>query len=173
MNLNIILAGIDLLQPGTGLLIWTLVAFLIVFFILKKFAWKPILATLKQRETEIADSIATADRVKAEMAQLKSENEAMMVQAREERALLIKEAKEQSDKMIADAKEKAKVEYDRILADAQSAIHHQKMAAITDVKNQVGSLVLEVSEKILRKQLANKDEQENYIKQLAADVKLN
>lgn len=163
----------DLLMPGTGLLIWTLVAFLVVFLILKKFAWKPILASLKERETGIADAIATADRVKAEMAQLKNENEAMMAKAREERAIMIKEAKEQSDKMLADAKEKAKGEYDRILADAQTAIQHQKMAALTDVKNQVGALVIEVTEKVLRKQLDNKAEQENFIKQLAADVKLN
>ena len=163
----------DLLMPGFGLLIWTLLAFIIVFLILKKFAWKPILATLKERETGIADAIATADRVKAEMAMLQNENEAMMAKAREERAVMIKEAKEQSDKMIADAKERAKNEYDRILADAQSAIQHQKMAALTDVKNQVGALVIEVTEKVLRKHLDNKTEQESFIKQLAADVKLN
>lgn len=163
----------QLLQPGLGLLFWTFLVFVIVFVILKKFAWKPILSTLKERETGIAEAIATAEKTKAEMAQLKAENEALLQKALEERAALIKEAKEQSDKMIAEAKDKAKAEYDKILADAQAAIWQQKNAAITDVKNQVGALVVEVSEKILRRELSNKAEQENYIKQLADAVKLN
>ena len=163
----------ELLQPGLGLLVWTLIAFAIVFFILKKFAWKPLLAALKERETGIADAISSAEKVKLEMASLKNENEALMNQAREERAVMIKEAKLASDKMIAEAKDKAKAEYDRIIADAQQAINQQKNAALTDVKNQVGALVIEVSEKILRRELANKAEQESYIKQLAETVKLN
>ncbi|MFP5040467.1 F0F1 ATP synthase subunit B [Parasediminibacterium sp. JCM 36343] len=163
----------ELLLPALGLLFWTFVAFIIVYLILKKFAWKPILASLKERETGIADAISSAEKVKAEMASLKNENEALMNKAREERGIMIKEAKIASDKMIADAKEKAKVEYDRIIADAQQAILQQKNAALTDVKNQVGALVIEVSEKILRRELANKAEQESYIKQLAETVKLN
>jgi F-type H+-transporting ATPase subunit b len=163
----------ELLTPGFGLIFWTLLAFIIVFLILKKFAWKPILAALKERETNIADSIATAEKVKAEMAQLKSENEALLQQAREERATLIKEAKLQSDKMVTEAKEKAKAEYDKIVADAQQAIQSQKNAALTEVKNQVGALVIEVSEKILRKELSNKTEQEALIKQLTQEAKLN
>ena len=163
----------ELLQPGLGLLVWTLIAFAIVFFILKKFAWKPLLAALKERETGIADAISSAEKVKLEMASLKNENEALMNRAREERAVMIKEAKLASDKMISEAKDKAKAEYDRIIADAQQAINQQKNAALTDVKNQVGALVIEVSEKILRRELANKAEQESYIKQLAETVKLN
>ncbi len=163
----------DLLVPALGLLFWTLLAFLIVFFILKKFAWKPILKSLKDREHSIADSLATAERVKKEMAQLKSENEALLAKAREERAIMIKEAKDTADKMLSDAKEKAKSEYDRIVSDAQSAIQQQKMAAITDLKNQVGNLVVEVAEKVLRRELSNKSDQENYIRQLSNEVKLN
>ncbi len=163
----------ELLLPGLGLLVWTLLAFIIVFLILKKFAWKPILSSLKERETGIADAIASADKIKAEMAQLKNENEALLQKAREERAQLIKEAKDTADKMVAEAKNKAKSEYDRILADAQLAIEQQKNAAITDVKNQVGNLVVEVAEKVLRKELNDKSAQENYIKQLADGVKLN
>jgi len=163
----------ELLLPGLGLLIWTLVAFLIVLFILKKFAWKPILKGLKDRETGIADAISSAERVKAEMALLKNENEALLAKAREERAILLKEAKETSDKMIADAKDKAKSEYDRILSDAQQAIQQQTNAAMVNVKNQVGNLVIEVAEKVLGRELADKAQQENYIKQLADGVKLN
>ena len=163
----------DLLVPSFGLLLWTLLAFLIVFFILKKFAWKPILAALKEREVGIAESLATAEKVRGEMSLLKSENEALLVQAREERAKMIKEAKETSDKMISDAKDKAKLEFERIVADAQAAIQQQRNAALTDVKNQMGKLVIEVSEKVLRRELSNKSEQENYIKELAEAVKLN
>jgi len=104
---------------------------------------------------------------------LKNENEAMMAKAREERAVMIKEAKETADKMVADAKEKAKAEYDKIVSDAQVAILQQKNAALTDVKNQVGSLVIQVAEKVLSRELSNKGEQENYIKQLTEGVKLN
>src|SRR5215210_3947580 len=146
----------ELLNPNFGLLIWTLIAFLLVFFILKKFAWKPILSSLKERETGIANSLATAEKVKAEMALMKSENEALLAQAREER-----------DKMISNAREKAKTEFERIVADAQGAINQQKNAALIDVKNQIGKLVIEVSEKVLRRELANQKEQETYINQLA------
>lgn len=163
----------EFLQPNLGLIVWTLLAFLIVLFILKRFAWKPILQSLNDRENTIAGSLATAEKVKGEMMLLKSENEALLLKAREERALMIKDAKDTSDKMIADAKERAKNEYDRILRDAQSAIEQQKMAALIDVKNQVGNLVIEVAEKVLRRELSNKGEQESYIRQLANDVKLN
>ncbi|MCZ2222250.1 MAG: F0F1 ATP synthase subunit B [Chitinophagales bacterium] len=159
--------------PDIGLLFWNIVAFIVLFFVLKKMAWKPILKAIKTREDGIDEALSKAEKVKAEMAQLANENEALLQKAREERAVLIRDAKEQSDKMIAEAKEKAKSEYDRIVADAQVAINQQKNAALTDVKNQVGALVIEISEKILKRELNNKAEQENYIKQLAEEVKLN
>jgi F-type H+-transporting ATPase subunit b len=163
----------NLLTPDLGLFFWNLVAFLIVLIILKKFAWKPILEALKERELGIADAISTAERVKVEMSQLKSENEILMAKAREERGVILKEAKEFSDRMISDAKDKAKVEYGKIVADAQAAIQQQKNAALIDVKNQVGALVIEVSEKILRRELGNKLEQEKFINQLAEEANLN
>lgn len=163
----------QLLTPDLGLFIWNLLAFLIVFYILAKFAWKPILKSLKERETGIADALATAEKVKLEMAALKSENEALLAKAREERAQLLKEAKDTKDKIISDAKEAAKTEAARILTDAHASIQQQKNAALTEVKNQVGNLVIEVAEKVLRRELGNKAEQENYIKQLANEVKLN
>ena len=95
------------------------------------------------------------------------------MQAREERAMMIKEAKETKDKMIADAKEEARAQASKIMTDANAAIQHQKMAALTEIKNTVGNLVIEVSEKVLRKELANKSEQENYISALTQDLKLN
>jgi F-type H+-transporting ATPase subunit b len=157
----------DLLTPSFGLLFWTLLAFLVVFFLLRKFAWGPIMQALGEREKTIADSLSTAERVKAEMAQLKSENEALLVQAREERAQMLKEAKETKDKIINDAKEQAKLEANKIFADANQALENQKMAALTDVKNQIGTMVIEVSEKVIRKELSNKAAQESYIRTLA------
>ncbi len=132
-----------------------------------------IIGGLAEREKNIADSLATAEKIKLEMAQMKNDNEAILTQAREERANMIKEAKATKDKMISEAKEEAKVQANKIITDAHAAINVQKMAALTEIKNQVGSLVLEVSEKVLRKELSNKAEQENYIKTLATEVKLN
>ncbi len=162
-----------LLTPELGLLFWTLLAFLIVFFVLRKFAWRPILASLDQREKNIAGSLETAERVKREMAQLKSENEELMARAREERAVMLKEARDTKDRIVNEAKEQAKVEANKIILEAQQQINAQKMAAITDVKNEVGKLVVEVTEKVLRKQLAGKEAQEAHIKGLINDIKLS
>jgi F-type H+-transporting ATPase subunit b len=162
-----------LLLPEFGLLIWTLLAFLIVFFILGKYAWPAIVKGLRDRESGITDALATAERVRAEMAQLKSENEALLAQAREERAIMLKEARDTKDKIINEAREQAKIAADKILTDAQGMIEQRRMAALIDVKNEIGMIVVEISEKILRRQLENLPEQERYIKQLAEEVKLN
>ena len=162
-----------MLTPALGLFVWNLIAFLILLFILRKLAWKPILKSLKTRESNIADSLATAERVRAEMAQLKSENEALLAKAREERAQMLKEARDTKEKIINEAKEQAKTEANKIIVEAQAAIQQQKMAALTDVKNQVGNLVIEVAEKVLRRELGDKSKQEAYIKELAEEVKLN
>ena len=163
----------DLLLPHLGLIVWTVLAFLIVLFILKKYAWQPILKGLNEREANIADSIATAEKVRLEMAQLKNENEDLLAIAREERAAMLKEAKEIKERMINSAKEDARVQAAQMIADAHVAIENHKMKAITDLKNQVGNLVIEVSEKILRRELTDRQAQENYIKELADEVKLN
>jgi F-type H+-transporting ATPase subunit b len=163
----------ELLLPKLGLIFWNLLAFLIVFFILKKFAWPQIIKALKQREESIANSLATAEKVRAEMAQMKSENEALLAKAREERGQILKEARDTKDKIINEAKEQAKVEANKIITEAQAAINAQKMAALTEVKNQVGNLVIEVSRKILKKELSGKDAQEAHIKELVDEVKLN
>ncbi|MHB1921605.1 MAG: F0F1 ATP synthase subunit B [Chitinophagaceae bacterium] len=163
----------DLLHADFGLIFWTTVVFLIVFFILKKFAWKPILQMLDEREKGIADSIATAERIKAEMSQMKSEHEQVLQEAKAERGRILKEAKDIKDQIIAAARDQAKIEARKIIDDAQIAINNQKMAALTEVKNQVGNLVIEVAEKILRRELSNKGEQQNYIRQMAEEIKFN
>lgn len=162
-----------LVKPDLGLVIWMTLTFFIVLFVLAKYAWKPILKAVKTREDNIENAISQAAKVHAEMAQLKNDNEALLTKAREERATMLKEAKDIKDKMITDAKDLAKAEANKIIVDAQAAINYQKMAALTDIKNQVGNLVIEVSEKVLRKELGNKAEQENFIKQLAGEIKLN
>lgn len=163
----------ELLLPKLGLLIWTLLAFLVVFFILKKMAWPAIMKGLRDRENTITESLATAQKVQLEMAQMKSENEELLAKAREERAAMLKEARETKDRMISEAKDQAKAEANKIITEAQAAINAQKMAALTEVKNQVGKLVIEVSEKVLRKELGNKEAQEAHIKGLVDGVKLN
>jgi len=163
----------DLLTPAFGLLIWTLLAFGIVFFILKKYAWPAIVKGLKDREQSIADSLATAEKVKAEMANMKSEHEALLAQAREEKTLILKEARDVKEKIINESKEAAKTEAAKIITEAQATIESHKMAAITEIKNQLGNMVVVVAEKILKRELSNKEEQEAHIKGLVDEVKLN
>ena len=145
----------DLLIPAFGLFFWTALAFLIVLFLLKKFAWKPILSALDEREKGIADSLTSAEKVRSEMSMMKSEHESLLNQAREERTLLLKDAKETRDKIVNEAKDAAKDEANKIMMEAR------------------GTLVIDVAEKVLRKELANKDEQNNYIKTLAEQIRLN
>ncbi len=162
-----------LVLPDIGLVFWNTIAFLVLLIVLGKFAWKPMLKAIAERESGIEEALLRADKMKAEIAAMQNENEALLAKAREERAGMIKDAKETADKMVSEAKDKAKQEYDRIISDAQLAITQQKNAALTEVKNQVGTLVVEVAEKILRKELSNKADQESYIKQIAEGVKLN
>ncbi len=162
-----------LVLPDIGLVFWNTIAFVVLLVVLGKFAWKPMLKAIADRENGIEEALLRADKMKAEIAAMQNENEALLAKAREERAGLLKDAKETADKMVSEAKDKAKHEYERIINDAQLAITQQKNAALIDVKNQVGNLVVEVAEKVLRKELSNKAEQESYIKQIAEGVKLN
>lgn len=163
----------DLLHPDFGLIFWTTIVFLLTFFVLAKYAWKPILKLLDEREKGIADSIASAEKIKGEMNQLKSEHEQVLRDAKAERSQILKEAKELRDRIIAEAKEGAKTEARKIIEESRIAINNQKMAAVTDVKNQVGVLVIEVAEKVLRRELASRDEQQRYIASLTEEFKLN
>ena len=162
-----------LLIPDFGLFFWTLLCFLIVLFILKKFAWGPIVKTLHERESGIADSIAAAEKVKEEMKLMQAQNENLLIQAREERTLMLKEAKETKDKIIGEAKEQAKAEAGKIMDDTRLQIERQKNAAMTEVKNEIGKLAVEVAEKILRKQLTGQEAQQGYVQMLADEIKLN
>ncbi|MBD0332534.1 MAG: F0F1 ATP synthase subunit B [Chitinophagaceae bacterium] len=163
----------ELLTPGFGLIFWTLIAFLLVFYILKRFAWPQIINGLKKREQTIAESLATAERIKAEMQQYKSEHEELLAKAREERGAILKEARETKERIINEAKEQAKTEASKIITESRQAIENQKMAAIIDVKNEVGKMVIEIAEKVLRRELSSKEAQEQHIKDLIDEVKLN
>lgn len=163
----------ELLTPELGLFVWTLLAFLIVFVILRAVAWKPILKGLGERERGIADSIAQADKVRAQMAQLQSENEAALRAAREERAVMLREAKEAGDAMIAKARAEAKATADKMIEDAREQIHNNKMAAITDVRNEIGQLSVTIAERILREKLQGEASQNAFAQNLAKELTLN
>lgn len=163
----------ELLKPELGLIVWTTIILLSLIFILTKFAWKPILKGLNDREKTIAEALNTAEKTKLEMASMKSEHEKLLNEARQERSLILKEAKDMKDAIIGEARDKAKIEGAKLIEEAKREIDNQKMAAIIEVKNAAGNLVLDVSEKILRRELNNKDEQVKYINTLVEQSKLN
>jgi F-type H+-transporting ATPase subunit b len=172
MTIGILLLN-PLLSPSYGLIVWTLLAFLIVLYLLKKFAWKPILKSLQEREDSIQLALDTAKKAREEMASLKSDHEKIVAQAKADRDTILKEAREIKDKMIAEAKGLASKEGERIIASARESIQHEKMAAITDLKNQVAHLSIEIAEKILKQELSEKDKQKTVINNLLQDVKMN
>lgn len=163
----------ELLTPELGLFVWTLLAFLIVFFILRAVAWKPILKGLGERERGIADSISQADKVRAQMAQLQNESEVALRQAREERTIMLREAKDAGDAMIAKAKAEAKMAADKIIEDARLQIQNNKMAAITDVRNEIGQLSVTIAERILREKLQAEGAQNAFAQDLVKELTLN
>lgn len=163
----------SLITPDIGLLFWMFVSFGIVLFILKKFAWKPILDSVKEREDSIEEALAQAGKAKEELEKLQANNEDLLKQAREERDLLIKEAREAKDTMISEAKGKAKEEADKILVSARETIESEKIAAVADLKSQVAVLSIEIAEKILRDELSAEDKQKKLVNNLLEDVNLN
>ncbi len=161
-----------LVTPEIGLLVWTTISFVILFFLLAKFAWKPIMAAIYLRERSIEDSLLKAEAAKEEMSRLTSENEALLKQARAERDVILHEAKKVKDQIIADAKEAAHTEGARMIEMARIEINSQKAIAMADVKNQVASLSLEIAEKVLKQQLADQQKQDELVSQLLKEVKL-
>lgn len=162
-----------LLSPSIGLIVWSLLAFLTVLWLLKKFAWKPILKALDEREKSIQQALDAAERARQEMANLKANNELIIAEAKAERDVILKEAREIKEKIIAEAKERAGKEAEKMIAIARENIQNEKMAAITELKNQVAHLSIEIAEKILRQELKEKDKQKMVINTLLQDVKMN
>ena len=163
----------DFVTPGIGLVFWMSVTFLIVLFLLKKFAWKPILNMIHEREASIEDALASAEKAKREMKELQANNERILNEARGERDKMLKEARETKEAIIAEAKAKAQKEADRLLTIARENIHNEKMAAISELKNQVATLSIEIAEKILKEHLSSDDKQKALVKNLLQDVNLN
>ena len=142
-------------QPAFGVVFWMTLSFLTVLFILAKFAWKPILKSLHEREQGIEDALNESKRMREEMARMAANNEELMRQAREEREVLLKEARDIRDREIAEAKAKAKAEADALLGRAREDIRNEKNAAITEMKNQVAELSIQIAERILRDKLGD------------------
>jgi F-type H+-transporting ATPase subunit b len=163
----------ELITPGLGLIFWMTLTFVILLFLLRAFAWKPILKALKEREISISEALSAADKAKAEMEELMFSNEQLLAETKNERDNILNEARKMQEKMIDQAKDKAREEADRIIASAREAIRNEKMAAMTDLKNQLGELALEVAKKILHRELSDSGKQEEYIKKLLEEVKFN
>jgi F-type H+-transporting ATPase subunit b len=163
----------ELVKPSIGLLFWMLVSFGIIFWILKKFAWKPILTMLKEREDSITNALNSAERAKKEMEALQSNNEKLLAEARNQRDIMMKEAREIKEQIIGEAKGAAQKEADKLMKSARESIQSEKNAAISEMKNQVAALSIEIAEKILKEELSSSEKQKTLVKTLLNDVNLN
>jgi F-type H+-transporting ATPase subunit b len=163
----------DLITPEFGLFFWQTIVFLILIFLMARFAWKPVLNGLRQREETINDSLASAENARKEMQNLKADNEKLMQEARAERDAVLREARELKEKIFADATEEAQEKADSIVAQAKTSIEMEKRAAMADIKNQVASLSIQIAEKVVRKELSSKEKQHQMIDDMLGDVTLN
>ncbi len=163
----------ELITPGLGLVFWMVLSFSVILFILKKFAWKPILKALKERENTIDTALKSADKAREEMGQLKAENERIIIEAKNVRDSLLKEARQVKDKLISEAKQKANSEANKIIADAKRKIENEKEAALDEIKNQVAGFSVDIAEKILKKKLEKTKDQQDLINELIDEIKIN
>jgi len=163
----------ELITPHIGLIFWTGLIFLLLMFILTKFVWKPVLAAVNEREQKISDALELAEKTKAEMTALQAANENLLKEARAERDAIVKDAKEVATKMVETAKNDAKSEATKIVEAARVSINAEKVAAISELKNQVASISLEIAEKIIRGELASSDKQKALAEKLASDINMN
>ena len=163
----------DLVNPGFGLVFWTAITFLILLWILRKFAWKPILGAVSDREESIKDALAAAEDAKKEMQNLQADNERILKEARAERDAMLKEARELKEGIISDAKEQAKVEGDKMMKQAKEAIESERNAAVADIKAQVANLSVDIAEKVIKEELSDKKKQLKLVDGLLGDIKLN
>ena len=162
-----------MIEFDPGLIIWTTIIFILLLLVLKKFAWKPILAAVDERNKSIEDALKAADKAKKEMLALNTDNERILIQAKKERDALLKEGREIKDNIIAEAKDKAKLEADKILITAKEQINNEKMKAITELKNQVAEMSIDIAEKILKSELSDKNKQKELIAEALKSNELN
>lgn len=163
----------ELVQPGLGLIFWMTLSFSILLWILAKFAWKPIMKGLKERENTIDEALNAANKAKEEMKELKFSNEQLLKEAKEERDNILRDARHVKENIIEEAREKAGEEANRIVENAKEAIQYEKMAAITEMKNELASLSIEIAEKILKEELKATDKQKKLIDKLIKEVSDN
>ena len=163
----------ELVTPEIGLIFWTTIVFLLLLIVLKKYAWQPILAAVDERNKSIEDALKAADKAKKEMLALNTDNERILTEAKKERDALLKEGREIKDNIIAEAKDKAKIESDKILITAKEQINNEKMKAITELKNQVAEISIDIAEKILKSELSDKNKQKELIAEALKSNKLN
>ena len=162
----------DLITPDVGLLFWTLVSFIILYLILRKFAWGPILTAVKEREESIKAALDAADNAKKEMENLKADNEKILNEAKTEREIMLKEAREMKSKLISDAENEAKVKAKTMVEAAKTAIQNEKNSAMNELKNTVVDLSVGIAEKLISEELADKDRQLKMIEEILDDSKL-
>ncbi|MFY7812046.1 MAG: F0F1 ATP synthase subunit B [Flavobacterium sp.] len=156
-----------------GLFFWQAIILLVLILLLVKYAWKPIMNTLTQREESIKNSLQLAEQAKIEMQNLQASNEKLLAEARAEREILVKEGRDMKKQIIEDARVKAQEQTDKMVEAAKDAITKEKAAVLFDMKNQIASLALEISEKVLKNELNNKDTQSKLVESLLAETKLN
>ncbi|MFA6924308.1 MAG: F0F1 ATP synthase subunit B [Bacteroidales bacterium] len=163
----------ELVTPGLGLIFWMTISFGILLFILGKFAWKPIIRMLKEREESIENSLRAADKAIEDIEKLKISNEELLREAKNEKDQILKEARKIKESIIEEAKTKATDEANRILEQARENINNEKMAVITELKNQIATLSIEIAEKIMREELSKDEKQKTFINKLINEAKLN
>lgn len=163
----------DLITPEIGLFFWQTIVFLVLIFLMAKFAWKPILGAIRQRETSINDALESAESARKEMQNLQADNEKLLQEARVERDSLLKEAREIKEKIISEASAEAQEKANSIVAQAQVTIQNEKNAAMADIKNQVATLSIEIAEKVIREELSKEGKQQHLVNQMLDDVTLN
>ena len=163
----------SLINPGFGLVIWMTIAFLIVLFILKKYAWKPIMSALKEREDSIEESLRAAEKARDAMKDLQLDNEKLLKDAKDERDAIMREARKIKDKIIEEAKDRASLEAGNIVESAKERIEHEKKAAVIEIKNMIATYSIEIAEKILKEEFKDKKKQSAYVEGLLKETRLN
>ena len=163
----------QLVTPDIGLLFWMLVSFLIVFFILKKFAWKLILNMLYEREQSIEQALKSAEKARDEIEKMQANNERILNEARTEREKIFREAQEMKEKIVGEAREQAFKEKDKIMNDARISIEAEKNLAIREIRNTAAELSVLIAEKLLRRELSNDQKQKELVEQMIREMPVN
>ncbi|MEI7676013.1 MAG: F0F1 ATP synthase subunit B [Bacteroidales bacterium] len=163
----------ELVMPEFGLLFWMLISFSLLLFILKKFAWKPILKALSDRENSIDEALKSAQEAKNEMVKLHADNQQILMEAMRERDKMMKEASEMKEAIVSEAKNKAIIEAEKVIENARISIEREKMAAIDEMKNVIAVFSIDIAEKILKEKLTDDKQQKELVKKYVDQINVN